>query len=76
MDRAVPKSNAALAAGLSIHNGPVDDGMDVDAPSANGANKRKSRSSISKINYRDESDSDAEPLVRLPASAAKPSVAC
>lgn len=63
MDRSVPKGNSALA-GLSVRNGPVeDDDMDIDAPNTNGA-KRKSRTSISKINYKDnESDSDGAPLV-------------
>ncbi len=64
MDRALPNGKATMV-GLSLHNGPVEDSMDVDAPSVNGANKRKSRSSISKVNYRDNSDSDGEPLVRL-----------
>lgn len=51
-------------AGLSIRNGPVDDdAMDVDAPQTNG--KRKSRSSIVSISYKDDSGSeDDKPLVR------------
>jgi DNA topoisomerase-1 len=52
-------------AGIAVHNGPADD---VDA--TNGINKRKSRSSISKVSYRDESDSDGEPLVGLALFAA------
>lgn len=39
--------------------------MDIDSPQMNGAAKRKSRSSITKISYKDESDdSDGQPLVR------------
>lgn len=64
MDRTASKARAAPP-GLSIRNGPVedDDAMDVDGPSTNG--KRKSRSSLPKVNYKDEtedSDDDA-PLV-------------
>lgn len=64
LDRDGPKSNHL--AGLSVRNGPVeDDDMDVDAPVSNGASKRKSRTSITKISYRDDSDSDeGAPLVR------------
>ncbi|RFU36113.1 hypothetical protein B7463_g285, partial [Scytalidium lignicola] len=50
-------------AGVSIRNGPVlDDSMDVDEPSTNGAAKRKSRSSVSKtVNYTvDRSDAESE----------------
>lgn len=58
--------------GVSIRNGTVDDdSMDVDAPATNGTSKRKSRSSITKVNYNDESGSeDDKPLVcgtRLPS---------
>ncbi|KAH6897124.1 hypothetical protein B0T10DRAFT_476027 [Thelonectria olida] len=45
----------------SLKNGrnrPVDDDMDIDAPTSNGANKRKSRTSITQISYKDGSDSD------------------
>lgn len=50
-------------AGLSIRNGPVVNGeMDLDSPSTNGS-KRKSRDSITKVDYKDESESDGEPLV-------------
>lgn len=64
MDRSVSKKDADLA-GLSVRNGPVEDEMDVDAPTVNGANKRKSRTSITKINYKDGSESDdGAPLVR------------
>ena len=51
--------------GISVRNGPVNgDAMDVD-DTPNGTIKRKSRTSISKPVYKDESDSDGEPLVRL-----------
>lgn len=63
LDRSVSKKGNNLA-GLSVRNGPVRDEMDVDSPVANGVNKRKSRSSLSsKVNYKDGSDSDGEPLV-------------
>ncbi|UNI14462.1 DNA topoisomerase 1 [Purpureocillium takamizusanense] len=71
LDRALPNGKASMV-GLSLHNGPVEGGMDVDAPSVNGANKRKSRSSISKVNYRDNSDSDGEPLAKRPKPTSKP----
>lgn len=66
MDRAVPKGNNGLA-GLSVRNGPVSD---RDAVATNGSSKRKSRSSISNINYRDESGSEGEPLVSCTRKAA------
>lgn len=62
MDRAAPKGSTGLA-GLSVRNGPVGDAMDLDAPTTNGTNKRKSRSSISKVDYKDDSESDGAPLV-------------
>lgn len=63
LDRAASKGTTGMA-GLSVRNGPVEDAMDVDKPPTNGANKRKSRSSISTaVNYRDESESDGQPLV-------------
>jgi DNA topoisomerase-1 len=56
----VPKKGSGLA-GLSERNGPVrDKKMSIDSPSVNGTGKRKSRGSIS---YKDESDSDDEPIV-------------
>ncbi|KAI8671267.1 DNA topoisomerase I [Fusarium keratoplasticum] len=68
MDRSMPRDAAKLV-GLSVRNGPVqDDPMDVDGPVTNGATKRKSRTSITKVNYKDN-DSDSEdgaPLVRAP----------
>jgi hypothetical protein len=59
----VPSKPTGLA-GLSVRNGPVKEyDMDVDSPTTNG-NKRKSRTSLSKPSYKDESDSDGdEPLV-------------
>ncbi|KAF4998140.1 hypothetical protein FDECE_11875 [Fusarium decemcellulare] len=59
MDRSVPDSGSKTA-GLSIRNGPIlDDSMDIDGPATNGATKRKSRNSITKVNYKDnDSDSD------------------
>jgi len=54
-----------LAAPVSIRNGPVKDGdaMDVDSPSVNG-HKRKSRASLNtKPTYKDDSDSDDQPMV-------------
>lgn len=67
VDRSVPKPKVARP-GLSIRHGPITDGdaMDDDEPLVNGSAKRKARSSISKINYRDESeDSDDAPVVGL-----------
>lgn len=62
LDRSIPQKPSGLA-GISVRNGPVDESMDVDAPATNG-HKRKSRSSITKPTYKDESDSDAsQPLV-------------
>ena len=52
--------------GISIRNGPVQDDDDDDVPLVNGHGKRKSRSSIAKISYKAESDSDDNrPMVRL-----------
>lgn len=64
MDRAFPDKHTGLA-GLSVRNGPVrDDDMDIDAPVTNGASKRKSRSSINNVSYKDDSESDdGAPLV-------------
>lgn len=58
-DKALDRSVSARksdAAGLII-----PDDMDVDSMS----NKRKSRTSITKISYKDESDSEGEPLVSI-----------
>lgn len=58
LDKSMSKPSGM--AGLSIRNGPVE--MDLDSPSTNGS-KRKSRDSITKVDYKDESESDGEPLV-------------
>jgi DNA topoisomerase-1 len=64
MDQPVPEE-AAKMAGLSVRNGPLVDTMDVDEPTTNGLSKRKSRNSITKVNYKDnESSDDGTPLVR------------
>ncbi|KAK2935814.1 hypothetical protein FoTM2_003757 [Fusarium oxysporum f. sp. vasinfectum] len=64
LDQPVPKQ-AAKMAGLSVRNGPLEDAMDIDEPATNGASKRKSRTSISKVNYKDdESSDDAAPLAK------------
>lgn len=61
LDKSMSKPSGM--AGLSIRNGPVVNGeMDLDSPSTNGS-KRKSRDSITKVDYKDESESDGEPLV-------------
>ncbi len=67
---------SVFGCGHFVRNGPVNgDHMDVeDLP--NGASKRKSRTSISKPSYKDESDSDAEPLVCLFSSARHRSSSC
>ncbi|KAF4977260.1 hypothetical protein FZEAL_6200 [Fusarium zealandicum] len=65
MDRSVPDDTTGMA-GLSVRNGPIQDSMDIDGPATNGASKRKSRSSITKVNYLDnnsESD-DGVPLAK------------
>ncbi|KAM5351610.1 hypothetical protein ACJ41O_004333 [Fusarium nematophilum] len=66
LDRSVPNSASKLA-GLSVRNGPIEDTtMDIDEPTTNGATKRKSRTSITKVNYKDndsESD-DGAPLAK------------
>ncbi|KAG5809178.1 hypothetical protein H9Q74_012214 [Fusarium xylarioides] len=64
LDQPVSKQ-AAKMAGLSVRNGPLEDAMDIDEPATNGASKRKSRTSISKVNYKDdESSDDATPLAK------------
>lgn len=61
LDKSMSKPSGM--AGLSIRNGPIENGeMDLDSPSTNGS-KRKSRESIIKVDYKDESESDGEPLV-------------
>lgn len=50
---------------ISVRNGPVEEEfMDIDPP-VNGGAKRKSRGSLPKISYKDESESEGEPLVRF-----------
>ncbi|KAM0450369.1 hypothetical protein ACHAPV_004037 [Trichoderma viride] len=62
LDKSMSKPSGM--AGLSIRNGPVENGeMDLDSPSTNGS-KRKSRDSITKVDYKDESESDGEPLAK------------
>jgi len=70
MDKSVSKARPGPK-GISIRNGPVNtDAMEVDSQ-PNGAPKRKSRSSlVQAVNYKDDSDSDGAPLVRLPVSVA------
>ena len=61
LDKSVPAKGSGMA-GLSIRNGPVENGeMDLDSPATNGA-KRKSRGSMTK-SYKEESESEGEPLV-------------
>ncbi|KAF4123518.1 DNA topoisomerase I [Geosmithia morbida] len=59
---------------LSRSNGHAraSDSMDVDSPATNG-NKRKSRSSISKPTYKEESDSEdaSQPLAKRPRPSTK-----
>ncbi|KAM0273346.1 hypothetical protein ACHAPA_001498 [Fusarium lateritium] len=64
MDQPVPEE-AAKMAGLSVRNGPLVDTMDIDEPATNGISKRKSRNSITKVNYKDnESSDDGAPLAK------------
>ncbi|KAF4337602.1 DNA topoisomerase I [Fusarium beomiforme] len=64
MDQPVPKQ-AAQMAGLSVRNGPLEDTMDIDEPATNGSTKRKSRNSITKVNYKDDDSSDdAAPMAK------------
>ncbi|TWU76841.1 DNA topoisomerase 1 [Metarhizium rileyi] len=69
LDRSQPRKSSGMA-GIAVRNGPVDNAMDLDAP--NVVNKRKSRSSISKVSYRDASDSDGEPLAKRPRPTTRP----
>ncbi|KAG5942617.1 hypothetical protein E4U53_007210, partial [Claviceps sorghi] len=57
LDKAQSKRTSGMA-GMTVSSGPVDDSMDLDTP--NGS-KRKSRSSISRVSYKDASESDDEP---------------
>ncbi|KAH8880689.1 hypothetical protein GQ53DRAFT_669257 [Thozetella sp. PMI_491] len=64
-------SKSAADVGLSVRNGPVNgDKMKVD-DLPNGSGKRKSRTSLSKPSYKDDSDSDAEPLAKRQKSKHK-----
>ncbi len=55
---------SASDVGISVRNGPVDgDRMEIDSL-PNGNRKRKSRTSLHKSSYKDQSDSDSEPLLR------------
>lgn len=55
----VDSSAEHVPAPVSVRNGPVD----TDSPRLNGNAKRKSRSSITNVSYKDASDSDDGPLV-------------
>ncbi|KAK7432696.1 DNA topoisomerase 1 [Neonectria magnoliae] len=72
LDRAGPNSD--ILGGISVRNGPVEyEDVDMDAPVSNGANKRKSRTSITKISYKDNSDSDeGAPLAKRQRQSKKP----
>lgn len=61
LDEAQPKKTSGMT-GITVSSGPADDTMDIDTPNGN---KRKSRSSIAKVSYKDASDSDGEPQVGL-----------
>ena len=61
MDR--KSTGKATSAAFSVRHGPIDEDMDIGSPVVNGTSKRKSRNSTSNINYKDDSDSDGEPLV-------------
>ncbi|KAG6065194.1 hypothetical protein E4U32_007678 [Claviceps aff. humidiphila group G2b] len=60
LDKAQPKTTSGMA-GITVASGSAGEAMDVDAPSGN---KRKSRSSIAKVSYKDASESDGEPLAK------------
>ncbi|KAG5988796.1 hypothetical protein E4U52_006243 [Claviceps spartinae] len=60
LDQAQPKTTSGMA-GITVASGSAGEAMDLDAPSGN---KRKSRSSIAKISYKDASESDGEPLAK------------
>ncbi|KAK3180614.1 DNA topoisomerase 1 [Lecanicillium sp. MT-2017a] len=59
LDRSVPKKGSGLQ---GISNGPVPTAMDVDSP--NHAAGKRSRNSISKVQYKEDSDSDGAPLAK------------
>ncbi|KAG6011102.1 hypothetical protein E4U54_008294 [Claviceps lovelessii] len=60
LDEAQPKKTSGMT-GITVSSGPADDTMDIDTPNGN---KRKSRSSIAKVSYKDASDSDGEPQAK------------
>ena len=68
MDKAI-KTNGLAPPGISVQNGlGGEDAMDIDEPVTNGASKRKSRNSVSKVTYAEKSeesddDDDDAPLV-------------
>ncbi|KAH6690431.1 DNA topoisomerase [Plectosphaerella plurivora] len=74
-DKAMEPKGKPAPAGLSIRNGPVDeDAMDIDSSHTNG--KRKSRSSIVSVSYKDESGSDDDkPLAKRQKTKLPPSYA-
>jgi DNA topoisomerase-1 len=67
MDKANPVAND-VQPGISMAFGPVDDNMDVDQPTTNGAsaNGKRKASMTNGKNYKDASDSESDdvPLVR------------
>lgn len=64
-DKAMDSRAKPKPAPVSIRNGPVGDA----SPHTNGNGKRKSRSSINRVSYRDESDSEDGRLVCFPLFA-------
>lgn len=67
MDKANPTADD-VQPGISMAFGPVDDNMDVDQPTTNGAsaNGKRKASMTNGKNYKDASDSESDdvPLVR------------
>ena len=53
-----------LNPGVSVRNGPIDDDMDVDAPTTNG-NGIKRKSSMNGKSYKDTTESEGEDDVPL-----------
>ncbi|CAI4216205.1 unnamed protein product [Parascedosporium putredinis] len=60
--------------GRGVKSKASNDAMTVDSPLTNGAAKRKSRTSITKINYKDNSEDsdDGQPLKATPATKKTP----
>ena len=71
LGQAAVEPSKTTTVGISIRNGPVVNAVDVNGSATNG--KRRSRTSTSKVNYKDDS-SDDEPLVRLHTGPAKSSM--